>query len=216
MAGSIELNGRRIPTQAVSGKAPIDASRFIPVVSAGSAQARVISREDLLPNPTIGLASAATVHFGDVLVDVFSPIYGSHYPLGAPAFVINEVRARLILNSVWSLALDSGDTEDQVLDFTIMKGNPGNYLKLLIGHSINGGYGAIMTVGIGGSQFNLELKAQSYHYFDLLLPGGSTSDRRVRLALSSAANSQRGAVCPIFQIELYDSIRIFPEPVIVG
>jgi len=156
---------------------------------------------------------AATVHFGDILVDVFSPIYGSYYPLGAPAFVINEARLRLILNSVWSMALAPGEQDDQILDFKIMNGIQANYLKVLIGHTLDAsGNGAILMVGMNGTQFNLDLKAQSYQYFDLVLLGDQSAARDVRFTLSSAANNLRSAVCPIFQVELYDSIRIFPDP----
>jgi hypothetical protein len=219
--GTFELGGRRITTKAVPGKALIDASRFIPVVLTGtqaSSQVRVIDRVDLLgDHSTVAPPAAATIHYGDILVDTFTPTYGSYYPIGQPAFIIEEVRVRLILNSLWSMLLPSGDAEDQVLDFKIMKGINANYLKVLIGHTLdNLGNGAIMTVRTNGAQFNLDLKAQTYHYFDLVVLGDSSADRDVRFTLNSAANQGRQAVCPIFQIELYNTIRVFPEPPLIN
>jgi hypothetical protein len=60
--------------------------------------------------------------------------------------------------------------------------NKGNYLKVDLGQAVNGGIGAILTVQVDGSQFNLDLTTRSHQHFDLfllyveavheLLPGG--------------------------------------------
>ena len=209
--GTIELGGRRIATQRVSGKAPVDASRFLAVVSAGG-QVRLIRRVDLVPQ-VVG-AAAATVHLGYNLVDIFTPMYGSYYPLGKPAFIFNEGRVWHILNSVWNMIVMPGDENEQVLNFKIDKNIKANYLKAILGHTISGGHGAVLSVRVDGAQVDLDLTAQSSHFFDLVLPGDGSAVRDVRFMLNIAVNNLKTSVCPIFQVELYDTLRVFPDPTI--
>ena len=216
--GRFVLGGHSIATQLVPGKAPIDISRFIPVVTAGArgaGQVRLIRRADLVPDSPVGAPAANTVHFGDVLVDVFTPMYGSYYPLGKPAFVFYEGRVYQILNSVWNLVVQPGDQHEQVLNFKIERNIQANYLKVLIGRTLDAaGNGAILSVRIDGTQFNLDLKTQSYQYFDLVLPGDGSVPRDVRFMLNIAVNNLRTSVCPIFQVELYNTIRVYPDPTV--
>jgi hypothetical protein len=91
--GTIDLGARRIPTQKVSTRTPLDASRYIPIVGAGRSSNGVIEairRADLLPKSLPATAIGKVERFGDLLVDVFSPVYGSDYPLGKPAFLFDR------------------------------------------------------------------------------------------------------------------------------
>jgi hypothetical protein len=213
----IEIGGRKVPVLPVSGRGPVDSARFIPVVSTGARAAdrvRLIRRGDLLPKS--GAAAAAGVQFGDQLVDVFAPDYGSYYPLGKAAFVFRRAKASFIVNTGWVLGLSPREPGEQLLEFAIERNTNGNYLKIDLSQTVSGTTGAILTVRVDGIQFNLDLTTRNYLYFDLYLLGPGTAAREVGFTLSSTVNALRGVICIIERIELYNSIRSQTDPVVYG
>ena len=213
----IELGGRKIPLLGVSGKSPIDPAEFIPVLSPGARGAdkvRMVRKVDLLPKSAVNASVAAYVNFGDTLLDIFSPTYGSYYPLGQPAFAFREAQMYLVHERGWLMAFAPGDQGEQFLQFGF--GTKGNYLKVDLGETVNGGIGAILTVQVDGSQFNLDLTTRSNLSFDLFLFPSSPSVHEVRFSLSSVTNNLAGVLCMVSRVELYNSIRVSQDPPVFG
>src|SRR5262245_64352250 len=100
--GRIELNGLQIPIQAVSGKKPIEAAKFIPVLPAGGAGSLgLIRRTDLIPKPYKAAAAAGLHNFGDLLIDIINPTYGSYYPIGGQRSFILPVAKSSEMERGW-------------------------------------------------------------------------------------------------------------------
>lgn len=212
----IDLGGRKIPTLSVSGKSPIDPAEFIPVLSPGARAAdkvRMVRKVDLIPKNAVGAAVAAHVNFGDILVDIFSPTYGSYYPLGQPAFQLREAMMYLVHEQGWIMGLEGREQGEQHLQFGF--DNKGNYLKVDLGQTVNGGIGAILTVQVDGSQFNLDLTTRSHQHFDLFLLSANHV-HEVRFTLSSTTNNLKNVICGVTRVELYNTIRIFQDPPVFG
>lgn len=208
----IELGGRKIPILGAPEKSPIDPAEFIPVLSPGARAAdkvRMVRKVDLIPKNAVSAAVAAHVNFGDILVDTFTPTYGSYYPLGQPAFALREAKMYLVHESGWMMGLAPRESGEQHLQFGC--NNKGNYLRVDLGQTVNGGIGAILTVQVDEIQFGLDLTTRSYQHFDLFLLSAK-SVHEVRFTLSSTTNNLKGVICFVTRVELYNTIRIFQDP----
>src|SRR5262249_18218212 len=148
------------------------------------------------------------------LVDVFSPTYGSYFPLGRPAFQLTLASTFPVFQDWWMMGLLPRVSAQQILRFRIFPGAHGNYLVARLGQTANadGTNGTILHLRIDGVEFNLHLTTRSFGFFDLFFGDGNAS-HVVDLYLRSDINNLRGVTCPIRQFELYNTIRVFPgEP----
>lgn len=211
-AATIEISGKRITTHRMSGKAPIDPGKFIPIAAPGtrtSAPIRAIRRADLLPKTAPAAAVAGYNNFGSLLVDVFRPTYGHHYPIGGRnAFIFSLARVSWIQHDMWKMQLHWDKIGYERFSFIVRQGK-GNYLRVQLGQTQGAGVanGAIVGVKANSSQFLLDLSHRSFQFFDLvLLPTAHT----VEFFLHSNDNPNRETILEIQQVELYDTIRVFP------
>ena len=216
--GTIELSGRHYPTHQVSAKTPIDPSRFIPVMPSGGRAGRalqVIRRADLLPKTAAAMAAGFN-NFGNLLVDIFNPTYGSHYPIGGRhMFIFSFSKVSWTRYDMWEMTLAWDKMDHQRLSLTIGTGAIGNYLKVALGMTQGAGSanGAIIGVKVDSSQFLLDLSNRSFQFFDLILSG--PSPHFLEFSLSSDSNPRRDSILEIQQVELYDTIRIFPSQMVL-
>jgi hypothetical protein len=218
--GRIELNGRQIPAQIVSGRSPIDPNKFIPVVSSGAragAPIQLIRRTDLLPKK-VPATVAAFLSIGDLLVDVFTPTYGAYYPIGGRnAFIFSFSMLTFTRYDMWKMTLAWNKGGYQRFGFTIVQGIQANYLRIQLGMTQGAGSanGAIIGVKVNASHFLLDLSHRSFQFFDLVLSG---TPQTVEFSLSSQENPARDSILEIQQMELYDTIRTFPSdpPEVMG
>jgi hypothetical protein len=202
----------------VSAKTPIDPSRFIPIVPAGGRGGQVlqvIRRADLLPKSAAAEAGVID-KFGDLLVDIFNPTYGSHYPIGGRnMFIFSFSKVTWTRYDMWEMTLAWDKQDHQSLSLHIGTGAIGNYVKVALGMTQGAGSanGAIAGVYVDSSKFLLDLSHRSFLFFDLILAG--PSPHFLEFSLSSDANPRRDSILEIQQVELYDSIRTFPSPVVL-
>jgi hypothetical protein len=212
--GKIELGGKRIPTHQLSGKAPIDPARFIPIVPARGVRAdkalRAIRRTDLLPK-NAPAAAAAALNWGDVLLDIFNPTYGSYYPIGGRhMFVFSFSMVTFTRYDMWKMTLAWNKPGYQRFSFTLGTGAIGNYLRVQLGMTQGAGTanGAIVHVKADSSYFLLDLSHRSFLFFDLILNG--PAPHSFEFSLSSQYNPARESILEIQQVELWNTIRTFP------
>lgn len=215
--GRIELGDLRLPAVSVPRRTPIDPAKFIPVVGSrdrGKGPVRVVRRADLLPKSVPAAAVGAFNNFGDVLVDVFSPTYGAYYPRGGRnAFIFSMARTfSLITHNMWRMELEWNKPATQRFSFNMVTGAQGNYVKVQLGMTQGRGVanGAIIGCYIDSSKFNLDLSHRSFLFFDLILAG--PSPHFFEFSLGSDANPRATSLLEIQQVELYQTIRTFPEP----
>jgi hypothetical protein len=209
---SITISGNRIPTHALPGKTPLDPSKFIPIVGSGAGPSiRAIRRADLLPKNAPAAATAA-LNWGDLLVDIFNPTYGAHYPIGGKnSFIFSFSSVQFTRSDMWSMHLIWNKTGYQRLSFNIVTGAGGNYLRVQLGMTQGSGVanGAIVHVKADSNYFLLDLSGLSFKFFDLIL--GGPSPHFFEFALSSQYNPNRESILEIQQAELYQAIRTFPS-----
>jgi hypothetical protein len=213
--GRIEVSGRHLPTHQVSRRTPIDPSRFIPVVSSAaraSDMLKVIHKADLFPKTVPAAAIAGFNNFGDLLVDIFGPTYGAHYPVGGRnAFIFSTAKVSFIRYDMWMMQIPYNRIDHQSLSFHIVQGAIGNYVKVALGMTQGAGSanGAIIGVKVDSNQFLLDLSHRSFQSFDLILSGASP--HFFEFSLSSENNPRRDSIFEIQQVELYSTIRSFPS-----
>jgi hypothetical protein len=113
-----------------------------------------------------------------------------------------------------SLAWDKKD--NQSLSFTMGTGAIGNYLKVQLGMTQGAGVvsGAIIGVQVDSTQFLMDLSNRSFQFFDLFLL--SPAPHYFKFSLDSDHNPRRESILEIQQVELYDSIRVFPPSEVFG
>ena len=213
------IHGNRIPTQLLSGKKPIDPSKLIPVISSGGRAAgpvRVVRRSDLLPK-TAPAASAAFLNIGDQLIDIFNPTYGSYYPIGGRhMFIFSFSMVTFTRYDMWKMTLAWNKPGYQRFSFNIVSGAFGNYLRVQLGMTQGAGVanGAIVHVKADSNYFLLDLSHRSFLFFDLILDG--PAPHGFEFALSSQYNPSRESILEIQQIELWNTIRTFPDEEVFG
>jgi len=215
--GRIELNGLQIPIQAVSGKKPIEAAKFIPVLPAGGAGSLgLIRRTDLIPKPYKAAAAAGLHNFGDLLIDIFNPTYGSYYPIGGQhAFIFSLARVSWIDHAGWRMQLAWDKYGYERFSFGVVKRTNRSYLRVQLGETrgAGSGHGAIVGVKAQLRYFFLDLSGLSYKFFDLIL---TPVDTYFEFYLHHDFNPRVDTVLEIQQLELYNSIRTFPAEEVLG
>lgn len=210
---TVRLRSGLLPVYRVSVKSLIDPSEFIPITHGEKPAGKGINllrRADLFPNKAF--LHHAPGHFGDTLLDVFSPRYGSFYPLGNPYFEFDFSRLFNTNAYYWYMELnkDAFDYEP-VLQFRINPHGSANYVNIPLGVTKDFLTDrCIMTVHINNTEFNLNLFNRSNQNFDIVLAGDSFGLYDVKLALRHAPNSQKRTLCVLKQVELYNTIRAFP------
>jgi hypothetical protein len=218
--GTIELDGRRIPVQAMAGKSPIDPARFIPVIPSGGragGPVRLIRRADLLPKTVPAATAAAFKDFGILLVDIFNPTYGSYYPIGGRhMFIFSFSKVSWTRSDMWKMTLAWDKEDAQRFSFHMGTGATGNYMKVQLGMTQGAGYanGAIIGVKVDSSQFTLDLSHRSFQFFDLVLP--TAAPHFFEFSLDSEHNPRRESIFEIQQVELYSTLRTFPAEEVLG
>ncbi|HEU5180640.1 MAG TPA: hypothetical protein VFW45_07595 [Candidatus Polarisedimenticolia bacterium] len=210
--GTIEISGNRIPTHQLSGRTPIDPAKFIPIVPAprarGEKAIRAIRRTDLLPK-NAPAAVAAALNWGDQLLDIFSPTYGSFYPIGGKhKFFFSFSLVTFTRYDMWKMTLAWNKPGYQRLSFG---SGAGSYLRVQLGMTQGAGVanGAIVHVKADSNYFLLDLSHRSFLFFDLILAG--PAPHSFEFALSSQYNPSRESILEIQQAELWNSIRTFPD-----
>ncbi len=213
--GTIEIGGNRIPTHGLSGKAPVDPAKYIPIVpvsrARGGGAIQAIRRNDLLPK-NAPASVAAALNWGDQLVDIFSPIYGSYYPIGGRhMFVFSFSTVTFTRYDMWKMTLAWNKPGYQRLSFSIGTGAVGNYLRVQLGMTQGAGVanGAIVHVKADSNYFLLDLSHRSFLFFDLVLAG--PAPHSFEFSLSSQYNPSRESILEIQQAELWNTIRTFPD-----
>lgn len=216
---SITINDRQFPVHVLSRRAPIDTSRFIPVIPAAGRAAgpvQLVRRADLLPKSAPAAVAADFHNFGDQLIDVFDPRYGSHYPRSARFSFIFSFSRVTWTNAApyngWRMSLEYGKPGYQRLSFTVVQGTGGNYLRVPLFNNNGAGSagGAILRVRAHLTDILLDLSGRAYKFFDLILIGNGNT---VEFSLSTEFNPNTICLLDILQVELYQSIRVFPTEI---
>jgi hypothetical protein len=99
----------------------------------------------------------------------------------------------------------------QRFSFNIGTGAIGNYLRVQLGMTQGAGVanGAIVHVKADSNYFLLDLSHRSFLFFDLVLAG--PAPHGFEFSLSSQYNPGRESILEIQQVELWNTIRTFPE-----
>lgn len=210
--GGIVVGSKRVVPRALRRGEVLDPAVSVPVVTAGRSSAlRVVRRADLLP-ASIPKAFHGLVALGDVMVDVFLPLYGFWAPRLDPLFEFQYSRVSFTAPSGWYFRREAGDPIPQSLKFRILPEALAAYMRVEFGQNAdNAAPRCSMTVRIDGHSFQVDIAARSFSFLDVVLQGEGAVGHEVEFSIDSVPSGQPHVIASIARIDLYQSVRAFPS-----